>query len=603
MIKLSIPPKADPIFRIFKKKILLSHELEDSHDPSNFKKKLNSPYAFDVKASNWKLFLTIALSIISLLAICFLVFYTNISDKTKKDEITAAEGVADVAMALTYAQVNHINPLSQNWSNPDFLKNNFSAIVPSEYAFLANVDSHGQFHDCPYLLRIYTNKNFTSFLVVALPEPSLMQWLIPKNAIFVHSDTMELRKIEDLRALNRLLVNPNTLDGANGAEITNLIKNGNLIPLSTLSLETKDLGFAPPKALALRRPGAENLIHNAPRYYQFTETYVRRALDLARSLDSTHHDLTRLQQEMAHISKLPNLILYSSDGIESAIQAEKAFGTFVSFGKFLNGYVIFNSQGKISGSRLVMEEDYNKSHGPYEPYDGLTFSISSNTSSEVAKHPMLFQLSALSSARREGLTTIAKEIQTLLNNQIQEYNPNFSEKLADLAIQFQQKDMEEKEKISKILADLYEDYSDLPLAQVLPYTKTAGLEHIISEMLSRQSKALEEQNLSEELIGAQLQMIKKAKTFGELDDSTTKAANLLTLKFIPDPEQLISYQNETKFLVTDKLEEFLLSRDFEMPKSEFQADNRNILNHILEISWITDPHEASFYLNEFDNLN
>lgn len=599
MNKLSINPNKDPILRVFKKVVLLSTEFDD-FEKKNLKKRQSPLFFPDEKTSNWKLFFTVMLALISLLAICFAVFYTNLNDKAKKDEIAAAEAISDVAMALTYAQINHINPLTQNWSNPEFLRNNFSAIVPPDCAFLADIDSHGKFNNCPYILRIYTNNDFSNFLVVALPEATLLQWLIPKSAIFVHSETMELRKIEDLRALNRLLVNPHTLNGANGQEITNLVKNGTLIPLTYLSAETKNLGFAPPKALALRRPGAENLIHNAPRYYQFSETYVERALNLNKSSENSREDLAKLQQEIAHILKLPNLILYSSDGIEAAIQAEKAFSTFIPFGKFLNGYVIFDTSGIISGSRLVMEEDYKK------PYLNLTTEIAKMELSKDAEnqhmHPAEFQLLALSSARSQALASIAKEINLLLDSQIQTYNPKFGEKLADLAIQFQQKDIEEKEKIGKVLTELYEGYSDIPLAHMLPHTKSAGLEHIVAEMLLRQSENLSEENLSQELIGAQLQMIKKAKTFAELDESATKAVNLLSLKLIPNPEQLIAYQNETKGLVTEKLEEFLLSSKSPMDTSEFTAENRNLLNHILEISWIHNSHETSFYLNEFDLL-
>lgn len=541
--------------------------------------------------SNWKLFVSIIFSILSLIFICFSVTYVKLNDKIQAQEIKAAEGVADVAMALTYAQINHISPLTQNWSNPDFLKNNFSAIVPSDYSFLANIDSHGEFNDCPYLLRIYTNNDFSNFLVIALPEASLLQWLIPKNAILVHSHTMQLRKIEDLKSLNRLLVHPNPLDGNNGIEIANLVQNASVIPLSILNQAAKDQGFSPPKALALRRPGAENLIYNALRYYRFSEIYVKRALDLNKSLENSPQELAKLQQEMQRLAKLDNLILYSSEGIHMAMQAEKALATFVPFGRFLNAYVIFNPKGKITGSFLVMEEDQNTPSSTK-----LDFIQDEN----LTKHPVLFELNALSSARSHALKGVAKEINDLLNKQIAAYDPEFGTKLADLAIQFQQKDLEEKEKIITMLTKIYDDYSGMPLAQVLPYTKTAGLEHIISEMLISQNNFLHEQNLSEELVGAELQMIKKAKTFDALDESLTKAAELLTLKSIPNAETLIAFQNETVLLVRQKLEEFLLSPHFHLPKTEFREENRKVLSHILETSWITDPNEVSFYLNEFD---
>jgi len=597
----------------------ISDDFDDEGEnwsPAEEKKKNIFQYETS-NANRWKLLSAIVFSIFSCILIVFSVFYVNIIEITEQEEIKAAEGVADVAMALTYAQINHINPLTQNWSNPEFLKNNIAAIVPSDYSFLANIDSHGVFSNCPYLLRIYTNNDFSSFLVIALPESSLLQSLIPKNAIFVHSKTMELRKIEDLKALNRLLVNPNTLEGTNGIEIMNLVKNGILIPLSTLSSGRKTHEFTPPGALALRRPGSENLIYNAPRYYQFSETYVRRALSLTKSTEIGSHELSRLQQEMLQMSKLPNLVLYSSAGIESAIQAERAFAAFAPFAKFLNAYLIFNSQGNIIGSRLIMEEDSQKQPN-FSNYqisqlenafrtDTLNESqdelIADSRGQNVeSKHPLIFQLSVLTSSRSNSLKLIASKINDLLNEQISEYKPEFSANLADLAIQFQQQDIEEKEKIKKTLATLYADYSTFPLAEILSLTKAAGLEQIVSELLADQVEVLNEEDLSDELVGAQLQMIRKAKTFSELDESITKAVELMDLKYIPKPEQLIAYQNQTKLLVADKLEEFLLSFQFQLGGHELQLHNRDILNHILETSWVTDPYEASFYLNEFDFL-
>lgn len=588
--------------------IEFTHDLSEDQNPhterplEDQEKKITVASSTNTR-SNWKLLLYFISSVFVVFSISFFVFYVKIIEKTEKEEIKAIEGVADVAMALTYAQIHHINPLAQNWSNPDFLKNNFSSIIPSDYPFFINIDSVGQFNNCPYILRIYTDHDFSSFLVIALPESNLLHSIAPKNAIVVHSKTMELRKIEDLRGLNRLLVNSNSLDGANGNEIINLVKNGTLITLAGLVKKTKDQGFAPPKALELRRPGAENYIYNAPRYYQFSDTYVRRALMLSKSTETFGHEVARLQHEILQMSKLPNLVLYSSDGIESAIQAEKAFRTFAPFGKFLNAYVINDNQGKILGSHLIMEADQSRfSKNEWFLQESKDDTLISAASEKESAHPLVFQLTNLSTARAQNLKSISEKIQDLLQRQIEEYRPEFAAELADLAIEFQQKDIEEKNKISESLTKLYEDYSSLPLIEILSYVRAAGLEPIMLEILAEREKALESQDLSEELIGAEMQLIRKAKKFQELDDSLTRAIDLLNLKFIPKPELLITYQNETKLLVIEKLEEFLLHPKFEMPKTEFDAKNRDLLNHILEISWITDPNEASFYLNEFDLL-
>ncbi len=47
--------------------------------------------------------------------------YLRLSTISKDEEVHAAEGVADIAMGLTYAQLHEADPASQNWSDPEFL--------------------------------------------------------------------------------------------------------------------------------------------------------------------------------------------------------------------------------------------------------------------------------------------------------------------------------------------------------------------------------------------------------------------------------------------------------------------------------------------------
>src|SRR5690606_8087270 len=97
------------------------------------------------------------------------------------------------------------------------------------------------------------------------PAPNLMQWLVHKKTLVVDSSTMEMRKISDLKALNRLLANPDPLEGSNGEDIHHLIKEGGLMSLNSLAGHKNHWGFSPPKTLGFIRPGAENYIYNAPR--------------------------------------------------------------------------------------------------------------------------------------------------------------------------------------------------------------------------------------------------------------------------------------------------------------------------------------------------
>src|SRR5262249_55488559 len=160
---------------------------------------------------------------------------------------------------------------------------------------------------------------------------------------------MEMRKVNDLKTLNRLLLNPTTLDGTNAHDVSELIKNGKLIPLSVLAAKADRQGFNPPKALGLIRPGAENVIYNAPRYYHFGEDFLTKALMIAES-PSNGYEVELLQHEMKDLAKYPNLVLYSSQGMQWAVQAQKALNAFLPNNKMLIAYLKFNSRGAVSSS-------------------------------------------------------------------------------------------------------------------------------------------------------------------------------------------------------------------------------------------------------------
>lgn len=185
---------------------------------------------FPNRRNNWKLIGTLIFTVLLIIAIILGTIYLTLSGRSTQEELQAAEDVADVTMALAYAQIHHINPHKQNWSDPDFLRNNLTAVLTPNYPSPASIDAHGQFSNCPYILRIYTSNDLSQFLVIAQPAPNILNWLIPKSSIIVDSKSMELRKINDLKALNRLLVNTNTLDGTNAVEVSNLAKQGELIP-------------------------------------------------------------------------------------------------------------------------------------------------------------------------------------------------------------------------------------------------------------------------------------------------------------------------------------------------------------------------------------
>src|SRR5690606_12499735 len=136
-----------------------------------------------------------------------------------------------------------------------------------------------------------------------------MQWLVHKKTIVLDSATMDMRKITDLKAINRLLANPNPLAGTNGEELNRLIRAGRLMALNSLAGHKNHWGSSPPEALGYMRPGAENYIYNAPRYYPFGEEFLRKAIDLYGNPGSPS-DIAFIQDEMEELSNFPNIVLY-----------------------------------------------------------------------------------------------------------------------------------------------------------------------------------------------------------------------------------------------------------------------------------------------------
>lgn len=302
---------------------------------------------------NWKT-LTFGLSLFMILAaILCSSLYLTLNSYNEEEEILVAQEVADIAMALNFAQINSAQPPNQNWLDPDFLKHNLASILHPELSPIAKIDTQGHFLNLPYVLRIYTSNDANHFLIIAQPTPSMLQWLIPKMAITFDSELMELRKIPDLKILNRLLVTA-TLTNSNSQEIHDIVKQGELISLKTLSEYGPNLGFSTPKALAFLHPGAENLVYNAMRYYPLGESLMKKAIGLYNN-DDNDHDLLPLIDEVSHFERFPNLVLYSSSSMQMARKGQLALSTFFPKNHFFFAYLHFNSQN-IANSYLLIDE-------------------------------------------------------------------------------------------------------------------------------------------------------------------------------------------------------------------------------------------------------
>lgn len=396
------------------------------------------------------------------MAIIFLTFvvgalYTKATEHSLEEEIFAAEGISDIAMALMYAQVNHLKPNKHNWSDPDFIRNNLNAVITHDFPALSNLDSRGQFANTPYILRTYTNTDFSHFIVIAQPSPGMTQWLAPRTAIVIDSKLMQLRKIKDLRALNRLLVNPTILDGQQAESVTALIRQGELIPLSALAARRTKQGFSPPKALALFYPGAENRIYNAPRYYQFGESIIRRALRVG---ESNQHEKIRLHQEMEILSQLPNMVLYSSNGMEVAMETQKGLARIYPKAKFISGYLKFNNKAHLISSNLLLDSDVALT--PSSSSTKWTAGASDTTqTADQGERTMKARLKNMLDDRKATLQPYLEDVIKAIGCCANGAAPISTLELETAIAAFKQQSRDEDHKIRDKLGELY--YETLPL--------------------------------------------------------------------------------------------------------------------------------------------
>lgn len=600
-------------------------EYDDDSDAPGKKKDRGSPGLSSQIAKSWRAFLTLFAAFIGTSAVIASLFYLWISDQSGEEELRASRGVADVAMALTYAHLKNIQPQNQNWTYPDFIKNNLSAIIAPKYNHYADFDAHGQFSNCPYLLRIYTSSDLSYFLVIAQPSPSLLQWLLPKASIVIDSRGMEMRKIIDLKALNRLIVNANNLDGINANEIFNTIRQGELIPLSNLGSKKDNQGFIPPKALGLIRPGAENLIYNAPRYYVLGETVLNTSLHLVeKSADS--RDVGLLQNELNTLLKFPNLVLYSSEGIQHALLAQHALTTIAPQDKFLIAYVQMNNNGKITSSHLLMDDTPNdigfdsrettffaERENKANPDEGATAAVEmvkdqqkdpapvdSKAALQDQNDPLLLQLIALASARQAALKPIAEELIEQVRKETLSTQTGFQQQFDDTKKQFEQTDVEQQGKIFAKFDELLKENTQLSASKFVELIQQANLSPIFRSYLHQISLRQSENAVSEDEIESQLKMIGQSASWNELEERITQVNKWLQFSNVPNEIRLIALQNKARLNTTQKLSEFILDSKASNDAIDFDDARLVTLFNILNAAWITDPDTHDFYIAEFE---
>ncbi|MFI5343828.1 MAG: FHA domain-containing protein [Chlamydiales bacterium] len=579
-------------------------DLEDdnSEHSSSFESSNEPSHLYDA----WKLILLFIFSALAVSGIAGTLLFYTLSGKTEAQETKAAQGVADIAMALTRAQLYHIKPHNQNWSDIEFLKSNLQAILPNTNSHASQIDAQGQFNCCPYSLRIYTNSDLSRFLLIAQPAPGLFNWLIPKSIIVLDSASMELRTFTDVRSINRALANPEPLDRMNGIEIAALVKQGKLIRLSVLANESGNLDFAPPKNIAWIQPGAENYIYNAPRYHRLGESLLQKAMNLSTS-KGTGQEVTTLKQEVANFSRLNHLILYSNSS-KSASQSKHSLMLFAPSDQFLFGYLLFNNQGSIHEVHLLKEEGEIKEAAQVEHQDGHSDIIAMETifpesvhhaqqeSNENLlidlNHPIYIQLHALVAARENELRPLSAGLFSLLSQELNSPKVHFQTEFQNLCHTYLMTNSHHKQTIKETIMALYHQYEDMPIDQFAAFIKYLHLNHLIHQ--KDQTLSLIDENCIHNLENIFAHM-EKCQSFLELDNLIHTAFTWLSFDYLKDPRILIKYQNLLRNHVLDQLEAFLLTEKRAIP---LKLEDKEALNHILNHERVIKPDEKEFFWAE-----
>lgn len=550
----------------------------------------------EVKSARINLFVKLFLVILILSAIFFSYWYYILLAKSEEEELKAARAVADISMALNYANFYQVRPINQNWSDPEFLKSNLQAILPKNFQSMVSLDQQGRFNNTPYILRIYTSTDLTQFLVLAQPAPSWEQWIVPKHSIAVFLNAMELRKTNDLRVLNRILLHTETLDGSSHHEIDAFLRQSEMIPLKDLTTKEGTQGFAPPTALSLFRPGAENFIYNAPRYYIFGESFIKRAVDLANNPDSVH-ELGLFRQQVEKLSRFQDVVLYSSNGLKQATEAKKAVSAFLPNTSVSVAYLQYNSKGMVVGSHLLFENTQKEiAAADFYPSNDKTSSI--NVSEEVTD-ALSMQLQTLAKERQATLGTLSNELIELVQHELATPTNDFKVRFEAVFKRYMTASETLNKKISDRVVELEQEYAKVPLCDFLHKASLYGLEKIAQPVLEK-SLTPEELYCKNNDFEALLEDVDDANNLLSLSNAVKEATQFLSIETIPDTQRLIAYQGYAKGHVQKKLSQLLLSVDSTQPAERFTRQNRALLMSILEMAWITDPDEINYYVQEFD---
>lgn len=540
----------------------------------------------------WRSILYFIFGLLALAALIGSFAYWNMSDKSENYETKATSGLADIAMAIIEARLQKDIPPHNNWSDMDFLKRHLQSILPATFSYASQIDAQGYFSCCPYTLRIYTSHDLSNFLLIAQPLSTTFYSLMRTPIIVVDSELMELRSLQDIKTLNRLLAHPEPLEGLNRKEITAVVKQGFLIRLGLLAAHSKQPEFSPPKEATEIKKGAENLIYNAPRYYRLGEHLIQK-MELLFSSKGNSQEVKELKDKVSLFSSLPHYILYTDQGEKGALLLKKGLSFFVPEHTFSYGYFTADANGRINQPRLLLDETHLEAAISYETPEKSFSSYENVEEQEVEEkriidedHPIYVILKGLLSDRKNQLSKIGEKLQQLIQKEENTPFHDFEQKFKEYSILFLETSQKMDAELKIKIESLFSTYKDISMEDFVSIVHHLNLE-LITEVPSE---------LSKQTVHSLVEQIENAKNIKQLKEAIDLTDETLNFQSIDDSKDFLSSYHLLRNAILDKISFFLLQ---DKSKTFTEDEERSIREIFLNERYI-HPNEKKYFLKEYD---
>lgn len=414
---------------------------------------------------------TVAILLLTMIGVLGGGTFFAINIRNYEQEQHAAQGLADIAMALLHSKMTQQATLEHHWNDQEFLEENLQAVLSSKYRARSNVGSNGELLHCSYKLQLTVDPSESRFLLTARPKHTLTQWLIPKKSLAIDSQTMTIHRIRDERLLEKAAMVIKESKENRPSDLAFLINDKTLIPLSSLEPEGHRLGFVPPAELADLLADSQNRIYNAPRYYKLSRLVIQTASRLEEN-KATPRDVSALSSLIHTYCAFDDWVFYCSQGKAMAWHALRGLERQQPQRQFLVGYLEFHAEdGLIADTHLVSatneEESAAKAHShPREL--------------EVNRHhPLFVELTHLAGERQRALQNSSQRLISYIEQNNSQPTPEFLSNFRTLIADYEHQELQQNSRIASSLDAIRKQYT-LQEAErqiyVPAYIEAVGLE-------------------------------------------------------------------------------------------------------------------------------